>query len=81
MAKSTNVDLSGDVAEFVNSQVQAGRYDSASEMIQSGLKLLQDEETRIATLRMALQEGEQSGNPAPFDVDAFVQSQKSSQHD
>lgn len=50
---------------------------------QNGIErnVLQDEETRMAALRIALQEGEQSGDPTPFNVDAFIASQKSAQHD
>lgn len=39
--------------------------------------LLQDQETKMAALRAALKEGEESGEPVSFDVDPFIEAQKS----
>ena len=76
MAKNTSVELGDEIAGFVDIQVKAGRYGSASEVIRAGLRLLQDEETKMAALRSALIEGEQSGTPVSFDVDQFISAQK-----
>ena len=77
MTKNTSVELGEEISGFVTSQVKAGRYGSASEVIRAGLRLLQDKETKMAQLRAALTEGEQSGSPQPFDVEAFVAQKKS----
>ncbi|HEX4961150.1 MAG TPA: type II toxin-antitoxin system ParD family antitoxin [Thermoanaerobaculia bacterium] len=46
-----NVSLTPDLEQFVSSKVASGRYQSASEVIRQGLRLLQDEEiTRKAHL-------------------------------
>lgn len=77
MSTNTSISLDAHFAEFLASQVASGRYRSASEVVRAGLRLLEDEETHLAALRAALVEGEQSGNPEPFDFDAFVALKKS----
>ena len=76
MAKNTSVELGDEIAGFVDVQVKAGRYGSASEVIRAGLRLLQNEETKMAALRSALLEGEKSGTPVAFDIDQFVKTQR-----
>ena len=45
-------------------------------MVRAGLRLLEEHEARLEALRGAQIEGEQSGTPAPFDVDAFIATKK-----
>ena len=71
MSKNTSVELGDEITGFVTDQVRSGRYGSASEVIRAGIRLLQDQETKMAVLRAALQEGEDSGAPVPFDVDRY----------
>lgn len=80
MGRNTSVELGDEIAGFVDGQVKAGRYGSASEVVRAGLRLLQDEETKMAALRSALVAGEQSGAPMPFDVDEFIASRKLTSH-
>ena len=61
MAKNTSVILGQHFEEFVSHQVSEGRFGSASEMVRAGLRLLEDREVKIAALRRALIEGEESG--------------------
>ncbi|WP_026373896.1 type II toxin-antitoxin system ParD family antitoxin [Agrococcus lahaulensis] len=76
MAQNTSVSLDDHFAAFLAREVASGRYRSASEVIRAGLRLLEDQETRVAAMRAALIEGERSGAPEPFDFDAFVASKK-----
>jgi antitoxin ParD1/3/4 len=62
--------------EFLAAQVATGRYRSASEVVRAGLRVLEDQETRMAALRAALIAGEQSGEPQPFDFDDFIESKR-----
>lgn len=76
MAKSTSVELGDEIAGFVSGQVESGRYATASEVIRAGIRLLQDKETKMAALRAALIEGENSGAATPFDADSFIERKK-----
>lgn len=77
MSRDTSVELGDEIAGFIDHQVTAGRYGSASEVIRAGIRLLQDQETKMEALRLALREGEESGPSVPFEMDSFIQSRKS----
>jgi antitoxin ParD1/3/4 len=72
MSKNTSVSLSEHFANFAEAKVAEGRYASASDVVRARLRLLEDQETRLVALRAALVEGEESGEPMPFDFDAFL---------
>ncbi len=61
MQKNTSVTLGKHFEVFINQQIKIGRYSSASEAIRAGLRLLEEKEIKMATLRKALVAGEQSG--------------------
>ena len=73
MARNISVSLDHHFAEFVDAQVQTGQYRSASDVIRAGLHLLEEHKTRICGLQSALIAGEESGPPAPFDSQAFLE--------
>ena len=72
MARNTSFTLGDHFAAFVESQVAEGRYASASDVVRAGLRLLEEQEVKLAALRAALIEGETSGPAAPFDFDGFI---------
>ena len=72
MARNTSVSLGDHFAEFIDTQVQTGRYGSASDVLRAGLRLLEEHEARVKALQDALIAGEDSGAPAPFDNTAFL---------
>ncbi|WP_340481348.1 type II toxin-antitoxin system ParD family antitoxin [Vibrio anguillarum] len=71
MAKNTSITLGDHFDGFISSQIQSGRYGSASEVIRSALRLLETQETKMTTLRQLLVEGEESGM-ADYDLDSFI---------
>ncbi|QRG05164.1 type II toxin-antitoxin system ParD family antitoxin [Xanthobacter dioxanivorans] len=72
MARNTSISLGTHFADFVDRQVSGGRYNSASDVVRAGLRLLEEHEARLETLRAALSEGEASGAAEPFDVESFL---------
>ena len=76
MSKNTSVSLGAHFAGFIEEQVATGRYGSASDVVRTGLRLLEEQETRLRALQAALIEGEQSGSPSPFDFDAFLEDKR-----
>ena len=71
MAKNTSITLGDHFDRFISGQVESGRFGSASEVIRAALRLLENTETRLETLRKMLDEGENSG-VADYDSDAFM---------
>lgn len=71
MARNTSVLLEEHFADFITDQVEAGHYDSASDVVQAGLRLLEEHEARVKTLQDALIAGEQSGEARSLDFDAL----------
>jgi antitoxin ParD1/3/4 len=52
---------------FVDEKISTGRYKNASEVIRAGLRLLEEEETKIVRLKNAVSEGVESGLAKTFD--------------
>jgi antitoxin ParD1/3/4 len=76
MARNTSVSLSDHFAGFIDDQVETGRYGSASDVVRAGLRLLEEHEAQVTRLQEALIAGEQSGEPRPFDGEAFLKRMK-----
>jgi len=70
--KNTSVSLGDHFANFIDAQVQTGRYGSASDVVRAGLRLLEERDIRLKALQGALVAGEESGDPVPFDGEAFL---------
>ena len=71
MAKNTSITLGDHFDGFIASQIQSGRYGSASEVIRSALRLLETQETKLNTLRQLLVAGEESGE-VEYDLENLI---------
>lgn len=71
MARNTSFILGDRFDTFVRSRVESGRYANATDVIRSGLRLLEEHECKVEALRNALIEGENSGPASPLDIEAI----------
>ncbi|OKH70058.1 antitoxin [Mycobacterium sp. SWH-M3] len=72
MGKNTSFSLDEHFSSFIEEEVASGRYRSASDVVRTALRLLEDRETRLRALRRELIAGERSGESTPFDFDQFI---------
>jgi antitoxin ParD1/3/4 len=72
MSRNTSVALGPHFVSFIEAQVRGGRYDTASDVVRAGLRLLEEHEAKVTAVQNALIAGEQSGEPRRFDSDAFL---------
>ena len=61
MSKNTSMTLGTHFDDFIATQLATGRYGSASEIVRAGLRLLENDVTKMETIRKLLTEGENSG--------------------
>ncbi|WP_121357596.1 type II toxin-antitoxin system ParD family antitoxin [Flavisolibacter nicotianae] len=76
MGKNTSVSLGDYFEDFVESRIAEGRYKNASEVLRAGLRLLEEEENKIAAVKGAIQEGIESGISRNFDPKKHLESLK-----
>lgn len=77
MTKNTSISLDDHLANFIEKQLQSGRYGTASDVVRAGLCLLEEHETKVTALQEALIAGEESGQPALFQNDIFLRRMRS----
>ncbi len=71
MAKNTSISLGEHFDSFIATQLASGRYASTSEIVRAGLRLLEEEETKLVALRRMLEEGE-SSELVEYSLDALI---------
>lgn len=64
---------------WITMQVESGRFNNDSELIRDLIRREQERIFEIDNIRAALIDGEQSGEPQPFDFEQFKK-RKLSQH-
>ena len=72
------IDTGETLRSFVDNLVESGDYKTNSEVVREGLRLLQEKRasSKLAVLRKLIDEGENSGDPVPWNVDKFLQHMK-----
>lgn len=76
MAKNTSVVLGEHFDSFISTQIEGGRFGSASEVVRQGLRLLEEHEQKVEALRQALIDGENSGKSTPLDMEEIRRNAK-----
>jgi antitoxin ParD1/3/4 len=72
MQKNTSISLGRHFERFIKRQVATGRYGTASEVVRAGLRLLEEDEAKLAALRTALDDGERSGFAEDYSLEALL---------
>lgn len=75
--KTTSVALGAYFENFIQSRIAQGRYNNASEVIRAGLRLLEENESRLLELKAAINEGIESGVAADFNPEQHLKTLKS----
>ncbi|MFT4605450.1 MAG: antitoxin ParD1/3/4 [Rhodothermales bacterium] len=73
---AVNISITKHFEEIVNDLIHSGRYASASEVVRAGLRLIEEQEqerqAKLQGLRLAIQEGIDSGPAVEFDGDDII---------
>ncbi|HEY3372860.1 MAG TPA: type II toxin-antitoxin system ParD family antitoxin [Prolixibacteraceae bacterium] len=72
MGKNTSISIGKHFETFIENEVSTGKYQSASEVIRTALRLLESEENKINELRHALDLGENSKMLDRFNSEAHL---------
>ena len=72
---SMNISLPDEMKNWVEENVQTGRYSNASDYMRD---LIREDHRKLEELRAALIEGENSGKSSELDFEAFIASKKKS---
>lgn len=66
-----NISLTIELETFIQNKVASGMYNSASEVVREGLRLLQEQD-KIAQLSAEIRQGLDSGEANPLDVEEII---------
>lgn len=72
MAKNTSILLGDYFDNFINQQIQSGKFTSASEVVRAALRMFEHEETKKTELVKELKKGERSGFVKDFNRDNLL---------
>ncbi len=76
MSRTVTASLGPHYEEFIMKSIHSRRYNNVSEVIRAALRRLEEDETRLAALRAALDEGEASPDVMDFNPTSFLQEMK-----
>ena len=77
MNKNTSISLGNYFEQFIQSRISEGRFKNVSEVIRAGLRLLEEEESKVIALKKAIKEGLNSPRVEDFDFDNHLATLKS----
>ena len=73
MSRNTSISIGDYFDSFIQNRISVGRFKNASEVVRAGLRLLEEEETRMIALREAIQEGIESGIAYDFNPESHLE--------
>lgn len=76
MGRNTSISLGGHFESFIAQSIKEGRFNNASEVVRAALRLLEEEENKLAILRKAIHDGIDSGRAIAFDPQTHLTSLK-----
>ncbi|MFC4231753.1 type II toxin-antitoxin system ParD family antitoxin [Parasediminibacterium paludis] len=80
MGRNTSISLGNHFEDFIGDKVATGRFKNASEVIRAGLRLLEEEESKIVALKKAIEEGFESGLATNFNAEKHLEKLKAAKH-
>ena len=72
MARTVTVTLGPHYEGFIQASIANGRYNNVSEVVRAGLRRLEEDEMKLAAIRAALIDGEESGIVNGFNPEDFL---------
>lgn len=66
MSKNTSITLGDHFEKFINTQLSSGRFNSTSEVLRAGLRLLENNESKLKVLRDHLAKSEAQADQGEF---------------
>jgi antitoxin ParD1/3/4 len=76
MSRNTSISIGDYFDNFIQNRITAGRFKNTSEVVRTGLRLLEEEENRLITLREAIKEGIESGIANNFNSESHLEELK-----
>lgn len=76
MGRTVTASIGQHYEDFIREIILSGRYNNTSEVIREGLRRLEEDEARLASLKAAIDEGDASPDMDDFDPQAFLQEMK-----
>ncbi len=76
MNRNTSISIGNHFDAFIQNRISTGRYKNASEVVRAGLRLLEQEESKIIALKEAIQDGINSGIVNDFDPKSHLEKLK-----
>ena len=71
-----NISLPDPMRDWVQTQIQAGKYSSSSDYVRDLIRQDQERRDKIAALQRAITEGLESGVAEDFDLNDFLKEMK-----
>jgi len=71
--KNTSIALGEKHLAYVQRKVESGEFSSVSDVVRDALRRSEERDLKVERLRQLIREGEESGEPQSFDLDAFIE--------